>query len=102
MEVNRLTTLQNIETKHFTFANPPDKLRLESGEKIGPITLAYETYGDLNKEKSNAVLVAHALSGDAHAAGQSKSDGSLGWWARDVSPTSCRCILSMCRSASER
>jgi homoserine O-acetyltransferase len=86
LEANRLATLQNIETKKFTFANPPDELGLESGEKLGPITLAYETYGDLNKEKSNAVLVAHALSGDAHAAGQSRSDGSLGWWDNLIGP----------------
>jgi homoserine O-acetyltransferase len=86
LEAKRLVTLQNIETKQFIFANPPDKLGLESGEKLGPITLAYETYGDLNKEKSNAVLVAHALSGDAHAAGQSRSDGSLGWWDNLIGP----------------
>ena len=47
---------------------------MESGEKLGPITLAYETYGKLNAEKSNAILVLHALSGDAHAAGPD------GWW----------------------
>jgi homoserine O-acetyltransferase len=47
---------------------------LESGEKIGPITLAYETFGKFNEKKSNAILVLHALTGDAHAA------GSNGWW----------------------
>ncbi len=47
---------------------------MESGEKLGPITLAYETYGKLNAQKSNAILVLHALSGDAHAAGPD------GWW----------------------
>jgi homoserine O-acetyltransferase len=52
---------------------------LESGEKLGPITLAYETYGQLNKDKSNAVLVLHALSGDAHVAGLG-DDESAGWW----------------------
>lgn len=38
-------------------------------ELLGPVTLAYETYGVLNKDKINAILVLHALSGDAHAAG---------------------------------
>ncbi|MGE5575478.1 MAG: homoserine O-acetyltransferase MetX, partial [Ignavibacteria bacterium] len=47
---------------------------MESGEKLGPITLAYETYGKLNAEKSNAILVGHALSGDAHVSGPG------GWW----------------------
>jgi homoserine O-acetyltransferase len=86
LEAKRLTTLQNIETKQFTFGYPPDKLKLESGEKLGPITLAYETYGALNKEKSNAVLVVHALSGDAHAAGKSRRDGALGWWDNLIGP----------------
>ena len=72
--------MQNTETKYFTFAHPPDELTLESGEKLGPITLAYETYGELNPQKSNAVLVLHALSGDAHAAGHHKGDTGLGWW----------------------
>jgi len=72
--------LQNTETEYFTFAHPPSELTLESGEKLGPITLAYETYGELNPHKSNAVLVLHALSGDAHAAGICECDAALGWW----------------------
>ena len=73
-------TLQDSKTKRFTFANPPEELPLESGEKLGPITLAYETYGELNAQKSNAILVLHALSGDAHAA------GANGWWDSLVGP----------------
>src|SRR3990172_9035341 len=84
MEAKRLTTsdptLENIETKYYTFAQPPDELVLESGEKLGPITLAYETYGELNKQKTNAILVLHALSGDAHAAGFQKGETVPGWW----------------------
>ncbi|MFH1201620.1 MAG: homoserine O-acetyltransferase [Candidatus Omnitrophota bacterium] len=68
------------ETKYFTFANPPKEFTLESKEKLGPITLAYETYGTLNKEKSNAILILHALSGDAHAAGFHKGSDKPGWW----------------------
>jgi homoserine O-acetyltransferase len=77
--------LQKTQTEYFTFAYPPEELTLESGEKLGPITLAYETYGKLNKEKSNAVLVLHALSGDAHAAGLG-DDESLGWWDSLIGP----------------
>jgi homoserine O-acetyltransferase len=79
-------TLENVETKYFTFANPPDELVLESGEKLGPITLAYETYGELNRQKSNAILVLHALSGDAHAAGFRTGDTAPGWWDNFIGP----------------
>ena len=72
--------VQALETKYFTFANPPDEMILESGEKLGPITLAYETFGELNSQKSNAILVLHALSGDAHAAGPE------GWWNSLIGP----------------
>ncbi|MDP8212140.1 MAG: homoserine O-acetyltransferase [Candidatus Zapsychrus exili] len=75
-----------IETKYFTFAEVPNELVLKSGEKLGPITLAYETYGELNKDKSNAILVLHALSGDAHAAGLKKDDKKPGWWDNMIGP----------------
>ncbi len=67
-----------VETKAFTYPGP---LRLESGEELGPITVAYETYGSLNADKSNAVLIFHALSGDAHVAGfNSPDEKKPGWW----------------------
>ena len=74
------------ETKYFTFAQPPDESVLESGEKLGPITLAYETYGKLNQQKSNAILVLHALSGDAHAARLYTGDPNPGWWDNFIGP----------------
>jgi homoserine O-acetyltransferase len=75
-----------VDTKYFTFAGHPDELRLVSGKSLGPITLAYESYGTLNKEKSNAVLVEHALSGDAHAAGFHEGDKCPGWWDDMIGP----------------
>jgi len=75
-----INKLENSPTQTFTFGQPPAELILESGEKLGPITLAYETYGELNEQKSNAILVLHALSGDAHAA------GSNGWWENMIGP----------------
>lgn len=75
-----------VETKYLTFAHPPHEMRLELGEKLGPITLAYETYGTLNAQKSNAILIAHALSGDAHAAGFHRGDTKPGWWDAMIGP----------------
>lgn len=69
-----------VETKYFTFANQPEEFILESKEKLSPVTLAYETYGTLVPEKSNAILILHALSGDAHVAGLHKGDDKPGWW----------------------
>ena len=75
-----------VETKYYTFAHPPDELMLESDDKLGPITLAYETYGNLNKDKSNAILIVHALTGDAHVAGYHEGDKNPGWWDNIVGP----------------
>jgi homoserine O-acetyltransferase len=76
-----------VPTHHYSFAQPPHELVLESGEKLGPITLAYETYGKLNSKKNNAVLIMHALSGDAQVAGvHSPNDRKPGWWDFMVGP----------------
>jgi len=76
-----------VETRYYTFAHPPHPLTLESGDTLGPITLAYECYGALNATKSNAVLITHALSGDAHVAGRHSDDERKpGWWDVMVGP----------------
>ena len=76
-----------VEKKHYTFADPPAALTLESGAKLGPVTLAYETYGTLDPEQTNAILVLHALSGDSHAAGYyAEDDPKPGWWDSMVGP----------------
>lgn len=75
-----------VETKYFKFAEPPHELKLKSGEKLGPITLAYETYGELNTDKSNAILIFHTLSMDAHAAGYQQDDKKPGWWDPMIGP----------------
>ena len=75
-----------VETKYYTFAHPPNELVLECGERLGPITLAYETYGRLDARRSNAILILHALSGDAHAAGVHGEDGATGWWEEMIGP----------------
>ncbi|MFA5060166.1 MAG: homoserine O-acetyltransferase [Candidatus Omnitrophota bacterium] len=75
-----------VETKFYTFAQPPHEFPLESGASLGPITLAYETYGTLNKDKSNAIIIFHTLTMDAHAAGTSKDDKKPGWWDPMIGP----------------
>lgn len=80
------TGIGAVETRYFTFAAPPDEMLLESGERLGPITLAYETYGTLNSDASNAILVLHALSGDAHAAGFHPGETTPGWWHNVIGP----------------
>lgn len=79
-------SVENVDKKYFTFAEPPNELILESGEKLGPIKIAYETYGVLNADQSNAVLVEHAFSGDAHAAGYHEGDDKPGWWDDLIGP----------------
>jgi len=75
-----------VETKYFTFAQD-EPMVLDSGETLGPITLAYETYGRLNANRRNAILISHALSGDAHAAGyHTPDDKDPGWWDDCIGP----------------
>ena len=80
-------TVGLVEKKSYTFAEPPNEITLESGARLGPVTIAYETCGQLNDDKSNAVLICHALSGDSHVAGYySEDDPKPGWWDIMVGP----------------
>ena len=63
-----------------------DSITLDNGATLAPVEVAYETYGELNAAKSNAILVLHAFSGDAHAAGISPESGKPGWWDNMIGP----------------
>ena len=72
-----------VETKYLNIEEP---IELDSGKTLKNVTVAYETYGELNKEKSNAILICHALTGDAHAAGWHEGDKKPGWWEIVIGP----------------
>lgn len=64
----------------------PQPLPLDSGQSLAPVTIAYETYGELAADRSNAVLVCHATTGDQYVASTHPITGKLGWWDRMVGP----------------
>ena len=76
-----------VETQYWTPELPPEGFELACGLALPALTVAYETYGQLNEARDNAVLIAHALSGDAHAAGvHFPDDRKAGWWDVMVGP----------------
>jgi homoserine O-acetyltransferase len=67
--------------RSVTLAGP---LRLDGGTRLAPVEIAYETYGTLDADGSNAVLICHALTGDQHVASTHPRTGKPGWWTRMV------------------
>ena len=63
-----------------------DSIALASGATLAPVEVAWESWGSLNADRSNAILVAHAFTGDAHASGISQEGGTPGWWDNMIGP----------------
>jgi homoserine O-acetyltransferase len=118
-----------VQTRFFTIGSADQPLVLERGGRLGPVTLAYETYGELAPDGGNAILACHALSGDAHAAGWSVDldapsavdgmgaddkgigpRGGLGWWDGMIGPGKafdtrkyfviCSNVIGSCRGST--
>ncbi len=80
----KFTTDTKLESEIAYFENI--NLKLESGDLIDSFKLAFKTYGKLNTDKTNAILVCHALTGDQYVAGNNPITGREGWWSRMVGP----------------
>ena len=75
-----------VETRTAVVADADRPFRLENGATLERVEVAYETYGELNGDRSNAIFICHALSGDAHAAGFLEGEDKPGWWDNIVGP----------------
>ena len=71
---------------HRVVLGEPEPLRLDCGIELGPFPVAYQTYGELNADKSNAILACHALTGDQFVAEEHPITGKPGWWDIIVGP----------------
>jgi homoserine O-acetyltransferase len=78
--------LGRVYTRSIELFSAQRPLVLTSGRRLGPIQVAYETYGELDELGSNAVMVCHALTGDAHAAGHHGDPNRRGWWDSIIGP----------------
>ena len=75
-----------VETQRVVLYTEDDPLVLDSGESVGPVEVAYETYGERTPGDRNVVVVCHALTGDAHAAGHHGDPDRRGWWDTLIGP----------------
>src|SRR3990172_1303834 len=76
-----------VQTKILAATLPPEGFLLVSGKTLKRLEIAYETYGELNRDKSNAILICSPLTTDAHAAGKhAEDDKKPGWWDDMIGP----------------
>ena len=76
----------NIKLENIKKLNITKPLKLDCGKTIKDFPLAYETYGKLNDNKDNAILVFHALTGDQFVTGTNPITNKEGWWVTAVGP----------------
>ena len=81
-----MTAIGYVETQRVVLASEHDPLVLASGAELLGLEVAYETYGELNAARDNAVVICHALTGDAHAAGLHQGAKRRGWWDNLIGP----------------
>jgi homoserine O-acetyltransferase len=81
----RLAQIANPQSE-IVYFGADEALPLDCGAALGPYSVAYQTYGTLNADKSNLVLVCHALTGDQHVANIHPVTGKSGWWETMVGP----------------
>ena len=79
-----ITDDKNLKCRFAIFKNA--NLKLASGEVLKNFKLAFNTFGLLNENKTNAILICHALTGDQYVTGNNPITGKDGWWARMVGP----------------
>ncbi len=79
-------SLGEVTTERVLLFDEGDPLALSGGVDLAPVTVAYETYGTLNSARDNAIVVCHALTGDAHAAGHHGDPARRGWWDNLIGP----------------
>ena len=100
-----------VTPQDYLFGTESNGLVLESGRELGPVTIRYETYGNLDEKRQNAILLLHAFSGDAHAAGyHGPDDAQPGWWDSMIGPGKafdtdqyyviCSNVLGGCRGST--
>ena len=87
MEKDLANSVGIVETRKIRVVEADSPLTLQSGKTLAPVDVAYETYGTLSERKDNAVMICHALSGNAHVAGyNSPDDKKTGWWDLMIGP----------------
>ena len=89
-------SMGKVATRFFEFDNPKSPLKLRVGGKLSRYTLAYEMYGQMNADRSNVILVFHAMTGSQHAAGMNRripgvgrlwtEEMHVGWWDEFIGP----------------